>query len=230
MWLGPPPWAPTRTAVSGSSRSWTIRSPRSVSTTSTPRASKYGFSPHSSVSIDFDLTRRRAPAAARMSATIRLCSSASRAQCTVAPFAVAAASNCSRVSASRESVCSLIPEAISRSRSTRLGHPGDGPVPLVADVPERGVVPVGAGVVGREPGGTRGVIDRLAGRVAGRRGREDGEQDHAETGSPTPLMRASAGWTNGSACPPRRASPSRCIAHETSVETTASAPWARVVP
>ena len=119
-WLGPPPCAATRTPPSraaSSSRSCTIRSPRSVSTTSTPRAAKDGLSPHSSVSIDFDLTRRVDPAAARISPTIRLCSAASRAQWTTAPFAVASASNRSRCSASAESVCSLMSEAAWRRAS-----------------------------------------------------------------------------------------------------------------
>ena len=46
MWLG------------GSRRSCTIRSPRSVSTTSMPCASRYGLRPHSSVSIDLLFTTR----------------------------------------------------------------------------------------------------------------------------------------------------------------------------
>ncbi len=47
-----------RCARAAPSASWTIRSPRSVSTTSMPRASRYGFRWHSSVSIDFDFTSR----------------------------------------------------------------------------------------------------------------------------------------------------------------------------
>ena len=44
-----------------------MRSPRSVSTTSMPRASRCGFRPHSSVSIDLLFTTRRAPRAASSS-------------------------------------------------------------------------------------------------------------------------------------------------------------------
>ena len=40
----------------GSPASWTMRSPRSVSTTSMPRASRYGLRWSSSVSIDLDFT------------------------------------------------------------------------------------------------------------------------------------------------------------------------------
>ena len=80
----------------GSFASCTIRSPRSVSTTSMPRASRYGLRWHSSVSIDFDFTSRVAPRSSRMRWTIALCSSASRAQWTRAPAATAFRSNSSR--------------------------------------------------------------------------------------------------------------------------------------
>ena len=60
------------------------------------RARGSGLRPHSSVSIDLLFTTRVTPRAASSSSTIWLCSAASRAQCTRAPRAVAAASNCSR--------------------------------------------------------------------------------------------------------------------------------------
>ena len=49
MWLG------------GSPRNWTIRSPKSVSITSIPFRSRYGFRWHSSVSMDLLLTIFCAP-------------------------------------------------------------------------------------------------------------------------------------------------------------------------
>ncbi len=104
----------------GSPASWTMRSPRSVSTTSMPRASRYGFRWHSSVSIDFDFTIRLTPRFSRISWTIRLCSAPSRAQWTCMPFAVALRSNSSRYSASRERVWALMPSAVER----RLSHSG----------------------------------------------------------------------------------------------------------
>jgi hypothetical protein len=51
---------------------------------------------HSSVSIDFALTSVRALRARRMSKTIWLCSAASFAQWTLAPFLIALRSNSSR--------------------------------------------------------------------------------------------------------------------------------------
>ncbi len=79
MWLGDSP------------ASCTMRSPRSVSMTSMPFAARYGLRPHSSVSIDLLLATRVPPAAAMMSRTMRLCSAASRAQCTVTPLRCARA-------------------------------------------------------------------------------------------------------------------------------------------
>ena len=84
MWLG------------GSLASWTIRSPRSVSTTSMPRSIRYGLRWHSSVSIDLLFTRRVTRRSRRIPCTMRLCSSASRAQCTLAPRRMALRSNSSR--------------------------------------------------------------------------------------------------------------------------------------
>ncbi len=52
--------------------------------------------PISWVAIDLTLTTSSAPACRTSSATSLFASSPSRAQCTVAPAAVAAASNCSR--------------------------------------------------------------------------------------------------------------------------------------
>ena len=51
---------------------------------------------HSSVSIDLALTSVRALRALMMSNTIWLCSAASLAQCTLAPFLIALRSNSSR--------------------------------------------------------------------------------------------------------------------------------------
>ena len=80
----------------GSLRSCTMRSPRSVSITSMPCASRKWFSPHSSVSIDLLFTSRVTPRSRNSAKTISLCSRASRAQCTRAPPASAFFSNCSR--------------------------------------------------------------------------------------------------------------------------------------
>ena len=63
--------------------SCTIRSPRSLSTTSMPCRSRNGFRWHSSVSIDLLFTTRRTPCCCRISSTIWLCSAASAAQWTV---------------------------------------------------------------------------------------------------------------------------------------------------
>ena len=54
-----------------------MRSPRSVSTTSIPCASRCAFRPHSSVSIDLLFTTRAAPRSRRIPSTIALCSAAS---------------------------------------------------------------------------------------------------------------------------------------------------------
>jgi len=76
----------------GSCASCTMRSPRSVSTTSMPWRSSSGFSPHSSVSIDLLFTTRRAPACDKSSSTTRRSSAASAAKCTRAPARCALAS------------------------------------------------------------------------------------------------------------------------------------------
>src|SRR5258708_7362738 len=66
-----------------------MRSPRSVSTTSTARCWRDALSPTSSVSIDLLFTRCRTSRDTRISRTIQLWSSASPPQCTVAPDRVA---------------------------------------------------------------------------------------------------------------------------------------------
>ena len=103
--------------LGGSFRSCTIRSPRSVSMISIPRASRNGLSPHSSVSIDLLFTTRRMPRSSSKFTTIWLCSSASRAQCTTAPASVAAVSNWRHRSGSRDRASRLIVAASSRSAS-----------------------------------------------------------------------------------------------------------------
>ena len=99
------------------SLSWMMRSPRSVSTTSIPLASRKGFIPHSSVSIDLDFTILRTPCSRSIPRTILLNSAASAAQCTIAPFFSALVLNCSRYSSRWVTVCSFISEAFSRRRS-----------------------------------------------------------------------------------------------------------------
>src|SRR5690606_11469630 len=105
MWLG------------GFPRNCTMRSPRSVSTTSIPFFSRKGFRWHSSVRIDLLLTSRRTLCARRMLSTWRLCSSASTAHNTFTPFAVAAFSNCSRYLSRFANTSSLIADAALRKSS-----------------------------------------------------------------------------------------------------------------
>ena len=69
---------------------------RSVSQARIPRRASAWLSSVSSVVSDFTLTTSSTPWAATMSATIRLHSAPSRAQWTVPPAALTAASNCSR--------------------------------------------------------------------------------------------------------------------------------------
>jgi hypothetical protein len=76
--------------------SWMIISARSVSWASIPRLASAGTRPISWVAIDLTLMTSRSPVASISEATIELASSASRAQWTRAPWAVAAFSNCSR--------------------------------------------------------------------------------------------------------------------------------------
>ena len=68
-----------------SSPSWTISSARSVSQAAIPSAASASLSPISWVTIDLTLTTSSTPCDFATSATIRLASSASRAQCTTAP-------------------------------------------------------------------------------------------------------------------------------------------------
>ena len=84
MWLG------------GSPASWTMYSPRSVSITSKPAASRWGLRPISSPIIDFALATTVPPARRQRSAISAFASSPSAAQWTVVPAAVAAASHASR--------------------------------------------------------------------------------------------------------------------------------------
>ena len=76
--------------------SWRMRSPRSVSTTSMPSFSRCSLRWHSSVSIDLLFTTFLTPWLCMISMTMLLYSFASFAQCTWAPFSVAAFSNISR--------------------------------------------------------------------------------------------------------------------------------------
>ena len=79
-----------------SAASWTMNSPRSVSTTRTPAAASASLSAISSVTIDFDLTARAAPWLRAISTTIRVASAAVGAQCTRAPRRSAASANRAR--------------------------------------------------------------------------------------------------------------------------------------
>ena len=88
--------AGTRMWLGRSSLSWTISSARSVSSAAIPASARASFMPISWVAMDFTLTTSSAPARFTRSATMALASAPSRAQCTCAPAAVAAASNCSR--------------------------------------------------------------------------------------------------------------------------------------
>ena len=73
-----------------------MSSARSVSQAAIPSASSASLRSISWVTIDLIFTTSSTPLAFAMSATMRLASAASRAQCTVMPAAVMAASACSR--------------------------------------------------------------------------------------------------------------------------------------
>ena len=87
------------------SASWMIHSPRSVSTTWHPAASRASLRSVSSVAIDFDFTTVRAPMRFATDAMYSLASAPSLAQYTWPPRAVRLSANCSRSSGrSREHV------------------------------------------------------------------------------------------------------------------------------
>jgi hypothetical protein len=97
--------------------SWTMRSPKSVSMTSTLCAARKPLRWHSSVSMDLLFTSRVSPRSCRMPSTTALCSAASAAQCTSAPSRVAFRSNSSRYSARCERVWAFSASACVRSAS-----------------------------------------------------------------------------------------------------------------
>jgi hypothetical protein len=88
--------AGTRMWLGRSSPSCTISSARSVSQARIPAASSASLSRVSWVAIDLTLTTSSAPCRRAMSTTIVLASSASRAQCTVAPARVSDSSSWTR--------------------------------------------------------------------------------------------------------------------------------------
>ena len=73
--------------------SWTINSARSVSSAAMPAASNASFSPISWVAMDLTLTTSSTPLARTRSIAIWFASVASRAQCTVPPWAVTCSSS-----------------------------------------------------------------------------------------------------------------------------------------
>ncbi len=94
-----------------------IRSPKSDSTTSIPRSIRKGFRPHSSASIDLLLMKWCTLCSFRISYTMAQYSSASFAQCTIAPLAVAFFSNSSRSSSRWLLEYSFSSQALLRSSS-----------------------------------------------------------------------------------------------------------------
>src|SRR5580765_819472 len=98
-------------------------SPRSVSTTSTPRASRASLRWVSSDTIDLLLTAQLAPARSAIAAMIRLAWSGVSAQWTCAPLAIKRASNFSRLSASVRMASSLAARAASRQASAPSSVP-----------------------------------------------------------------------------------------------------------
>src|SRR5829696_2240041 len=90
--------AGTRMCELVSPASWMMSSARSVSYARMPTPSKYSFNFVSSVAMDLTLTTSRAPWLCAMPATIRLASSASRAQWTWPPARVTDSSSCGRYS------------------------------------------------------------------------------------------------------------------------------------
>ena len=100
-----------------------------------------------------------------------------------------------------------------------LRHLVDGAITLLAREPDGAVMPIDACVIGEKGGRRVGVIDGRA-IEHGQRARGDG----AHVAEPA---RISATCIIGMARPSARASPSRCMRQDTSVETTASACPAR---
>ncbi len=88
-----------------------------------PSASSASLSPISWVAIDLTLTSSSAPVARARSATMRQASPASRAQCTIAPAAVAFSSNWTSSSGSRRRTSALIARPASRSCSQSSSSP-----------------------------------------------------------------------------------------------------------
>ena len=97
--------------------SWMISSARSVSIASIPRACRPSLRSISSVASDLTLITSRAPLASAMPATIAVASAPSRAQCTVPPARVTAASRRSSCSGSVAIARALIAAPASRSSS-----------------------------------------------------------------------------------------------------------------
>ena len=80
-----------------------------------PASASASLRPISSVVSDFIFTTSSTPCARAISTTVAFASAASRAQCTRAPAASAALSNCNRYSSSRASTSALIARPASRS-------------------------------------------------------------------------------------------------------------------
>ena len=109
--------AGTRMCDGRSCPSWTIISARSVSQTSIPCWRSASLSSISWVAIDLTLTTSVVPASRAMRATMALASAASRAQWTMPPAAVTAASSCTRSAGRSRMTSSLIAAPASRSSS-----------------------------------------------------------------------------------------------------------------
>ncbi len=115
--------AGTRMCEGQSPSSWRISSAKSVSIASTPPAASASLRPISSVVSDFTFTTSVTPCARATLSTAAFASAASRAQCTVAPAATSASSNCSRYSSRRASTPALIALPASRSSSQSGSSP-----------------------------------------------------------------------------------------------------------
>ena len=109
--------AGTRMCDGRSCPSWTIISARSVSQTSIPSWRSASLSSISWVAIDLTLTTSVAPCSWTIDATIAFASAASRAQWTVPPAAVTAASSCSSSAGRSRMTSSLIAAPASRRSS-----------------------------------------------------------------------------------------------------------------
>ena len=109
--------AGTRMCDCLSPASWMISSARSVSIASIPRACRPSLRSISSVASDLTLITSRVPLPSAMRATIAVASAPSRAQCTVPPARVTAASRRSSCSGSVAIARALIAAPASRSSS-----------------------------------------------------------------------------------------------------------------